>query len=102
MGSTPIGIWNSMRNRIIAAKATGVVRVQERRNGFRVILKKNPQAKLPDPFIFHRKKRKKIKRPPTQWFLEHQHLMMQDSMKVCKNGTVHESAYWIEKETEEP
>ena len=66
---------------------------------FRVELKQNARAKLPDPFIFHRKKRKKRKKVPTSWFLERRHLM--DAGKHEGFATIEpwsESAYWIEQE----
>lgn len=88
---------------LLQRRRLAVIRVQGRRNGFRVVLKKNPQAKLPDPFIFHRKKRKKNRRPPTQWFLEHRHLMDAGQHEgFAKTEPWHESAYWIEKEIERP
>src|ERR1700690_4416527 len=49
-------------------------RVKCRSHVYRVTLKQT-RTKLPDPFIFHRKKRKKRKKPPTIWFLERRHLM---------------------------
>ena len=68
---------------------------------FRVVLKQNSRARLPDPFVFHRVKKRKRRKPPTQWFLERRHLM--DSGQHSGFGKLepwHASAYWYEKELE--
>jgi hypothetical protein len=69
---------------------------------FRLVLKQNARAKLPDPFVCHRKKRKKRKRPPSQWFLERRHLMDAGQHEgFAQIEAWSESAYWIEKERSE-
>ena len=74
-------------------------RVQSRGRVLRVTLKQNARAKLPDPFIYHRQKRRKRKKPPTQWFLERRHLMDAGQHQgFAAKEPWHESAYWIEKE----
>ena len=76
-------------------------RVPGRGHVYRVTLKESHSA-LPDPFVFYRKKRKKKKKPPTTWFLERRNLM--DAGKHDGFATTEpwrESAYWIEKGSEE-
>jgi hypothetical protein len=73
--------------------------VQNRGRVLRVVLKQNARAKLPDPFLYHRKKRRKRTKPPTTWFLERRHLM--DAGQHGGFTTTepwHESAYWIEQQ----
>ena len=57
------------RRQIVVRRAPG------RGHVFRVTLREDSHASLPDPFVFHRKKRKRRKKPPTAWFLERGHLM---------------------------
>ena len=76
--------------------------VQPQGRVFRVILRPDRRTRLPDPFIFHRNKRSKRKRPPTDWFLERRHLMDEGRHSgFAKREPWHESAYWYEKEREE-
>jgi len=76
--------------------------VQPQGRVFRVILRRNRRTRLPDPFVFHRKKRSKRKRPPTEWFLERRHLMDAGQHSgFAKREPWHESAFWYEKEQEE-
>jgi hypothetical protein len=73
--------------------------MQGRGHVYRVVLKQNARAKLPDPFIFHRKKRRKRRRQPTEWFLARRHLMDAGKHEGFAQVEVWaESAYWIEKE----
>jgi hypothetical protein len=74
-------------------------RVSGRGHVSRVVLKQNARAKLPDPFVFHRKKRRKRKRPPSQWFLERRPLMDAGQHEgFSQIEAWSESAFWIEKE----
>jgi hypothetical protein len=50
-------------------------RMPEGGHVFRLVLKHNAYAKLPNPFAFPREKRKKRRRPPSPWFLERGHRM---------------------------
>jgi hypothetical protein len=73
--------------------------MQGRGHVYRVVLKQNARAKLPDPFIFHRKKRRKRRRQPTEWLLARRHLMDAGKHEGFSQVEVWaESAYWIEKE----
>lgn len=78
-------------------------RVPCRGRVLRVVLKKNCGAgRLPDPFIYHRKKRKKKRKTPTAWFLENRKLMDAGQHSgFAKREPWHEGAYWYEKEQEE-
>jgi hypothetical protein len=79
-----------------------VRRVQSQGRVFRAILRRDRRTRLPDPFVFHRKKRSKRKRPPTEWFLERRQLM--DAGQHSGFAEIQpwrESAYWYEKEQQE-
>ena len=60
--------------------------VQPQGRVFRVILRPDRRTRLPDPFVFRRKKRYKRKRPPTDWFLERRHLMDKGQHSGFANG----------------
>ena len=82
------------RRQLVIRRARGSV--------FRVILRRDHRTRLPDPFVFHRKKRSKRNRPPTEWFLERRHLMDSGQHSgFAEREPWHESAFWYEKEQEE-
>ena len=62
-----------------------------------VTLKGNRNMRLPDPYTFHRPKKRKWKQ--SQWFVEHRHLFDQGKHSgFSKILPWQESAYWLEKE----
>jgi hypothetical protein len=68
----------------------------------RVITLKPTTKRLPDPYLFVKKKRRKKKRNPTEWFLERRHLMDQGIHSgFATLEPWHESALWIEQEMQE-
>jgi hypothetical protein len=68
----------------------------------RVITLKPTTKRLPDPYLFVKKKRRKKKRNPTEWFLERRHLMDQGIHSgFATLEPWHESAFWIEQEMQE-
>jgi hypothetical protein len=77
-------------------------RVQSRGRVLRVGLKQNARAKLPIRLLYHRKKRRKRKKPLTQWFLERRHLMDAGQHSgFVEREPWQESTYWYEKEQEQ-
>jgi hypothetical protein len=65
-----------------------------------VTLKQNRSVRLPDPYTFHRKKKRKSKkRPPSDWFLEHRQFFdigIHTGFAVVQPWS--ESAFWLEQE----
>jgi hypothetical protein len=88
---------------LIKSRRAVIRRVRCRGRVFRVVLKQNSGAgRLPDPFIYHRKKRKKKRKTPAAWFLENRKLMDAGQHSgFAKREPWHESAYWCEKEQNE-
>jgi hypothetical protein len=66
---------------------------------FVVILKQNCKTRLPDPFTSSRKKKRKQKRPPSDWFMARRHLMDAGiHIGLAEIKPWQESAYWLEQE----
>jgi len=66
---------------------------------FIVILKRSRRIRLPDPYTFHRRKKRKKRNKPTEWFLSRRQSMDRGFHgPFAQINPCQESAYWLEKE----